>query len=206
MRRLSWTSGIAAANIRPGMLLQALMLCIALHVAGAAPADHAIQNQAETRNVERAVKAAYLCKFLGYVEWPPALFAQPGAPFVIGIAGNDAIADELERISAGHSVDGRPLTVRRIRPDDTLAGVHLLYIGQVDGARRSQLLKLAQQRPILTVTDSSAGQGQGGIINFKLVDSHVRFDVALGAAERSGLRLSSRLLSVALKVETGASP
>src|SRR4051812_8128170 len=34
---------------------------------------------------ERAVKAAYLYKFLGYVEWPVGVFAQPDSPFVIGV-------------------------------------------------------------------------------------------------------------------------
>jgi hypothetical protein len=45
---------------------------------------------------EATVKAAFLYKFPGYVEWgtPP----QPGAPFVIGVAGSDEIAEELERL------------------------------------------------------------------------------------------------------------
>jgi hypothetical protein len=41
------------------------------------------------------------------------------------------------------------------------------------------------------------------MINFVLDDRRVRFDIALDTAERSGLKLSSRLLAVARDVRTG---
>jgi hypothetical protein len=40
------------------------------------------------------------------------------------------------------------------------------------------------------------------MINFVAVDDKVRFDVALAPAERSQLKISSRLLAVARKVVT----
>ena len=45
---------------------------------------------------------------------------------------------------------------------------------------------------------------QGSMINFVIVDRRVRFEVALDSVERSGLKLSSRLLAVAQQVRTGA--
>lgn len=199
--RLPGLDGFAALRVRPLLLLQALALCIALHAA-AAPGNSA-PAQADSANVELAVKAAYLYKFLGYVEWPPAQFPGPGAPFVIGVAGNDPLASELERITAGRSVKDRQITVRRVRPDDSLTGLHLLYVGPGDSAHQAHLLKQAQQRPILTVTDAGP-MPAAGIIRFKVVDNRVRFEIALGAAQHSGLQVSSRLLSVALAVRTGA--
>jgi hypothetical protein len=200
--RLPALDGCAALRVRPILLLQALVLCMALHAAAAAP-DNDATAVPESTNVELAVKAAYLYKFLGYVEWPPAQFPRPDAPFVIGIAGNERLAGELERIATGRSVKGRRIAVRRMRTDEPLTGLHLLYVGPGDSARQAHLLKLAQQRPILTVTDAG-NAGEPGIINFRVVDNRVRFEVALGAAQRSGLQLSSRLLSVALAVQTGA--
>lgn len=200
--RLPALDGCAVLRVRPILLLQALVLCIALHAAAAAPGNGATA-ASEPADVELSVKAAYLYKFLGYVEWPPAQFPGPDAPFVIGVAGNDRLASELERIAAGRSVKDRRIAVRRVRPDDPLTGLHLLYVGPGDGARQPRLLKLAQQRPILTVTDAGTA-AVPGIINFRVVDNRVRFEVALGNAQRSGLQLSSRLLSVALAVQTGA--
>jgi hypothetical protein len=200
--RLPALDGSAALRVRPILLLQALVLCIVLHAAAATP-DNGVTAAPESTDVGLAVKAAYLYKFLGYVEWPPAQFPKTDAPFVIGIAGNDPLAGELERITAGRRVKDRRIAVRRVRPDDPLTGLHLLYVGPGDSARAAHLLKLAQQRPILTVTDADAVT-MPGIINFRVVDNRVRFEVALGAAQRSGLQLSSRLLSVALAVQAGA--
>jgi hypothetical protein len=190
--------------MRPILLLQALVLCIALQAASAI-ADNGAAAASESTDVELAVKAAYLYKFLGYVEWPPAQLPGPGAPFVIGVAGNEQLADELEHITAGRNVKDRRIAVRRVRPDEPLNGLHLLYVGPDDSTRQVRLLKLAQQRPILTVTDAGTAAAPA-IIHFRIVDNRVRFEVALDAVQHSGLRLSSRLLSVALTVQNGAPP
>src|SRR5690349_74091 len=35
------------------------------------------------------IKAQYLYNFTQFIEWPPEAFPYPGAPFVIGIIGED---------------------------------------------------------------------------------------------------------------------
>jgi hypothetical protein len=120
---------------------------------------------------------------------------------VIGVVGADAVAEELARITAGRTVNNRPLKVKRIAADDSLSGIHLLFIGKGESSRQSYWLKQAQQRPILTVTEAEGALGQGSAINFRLIDERVRFDVSLNAATRNGLKLSSRLLSVAASVQ-----
>src|SRR3954468_23532351 len=64
---------------------------------------------------DSAVKAAFLYKFPGFVDWPAGSFARPDAPLVIGVAGNDAVAGDLEQIVAGRTLEGRPVAVRRLR-------------------------------------------------------------------------------------------
>lgn len=154
--------------------------------------------------LERSVKAAFLYKFLGYVEWPPGSFAESGSPITIGVIGADDIAAELTQIAAGRTVNSRALAVRRLADGDPLAGLHLVFIGQTDGARLGRLLKSAQQRSLLTVTESDDALGQGSVINFKLTGGRIRFDVSLEAAEKANLKLSSRLLSVAHYVQKGS--
>ena len=61
--------------------------------------------------LEREVKAAYLYKFGSFVEWPEASFARPDSPLQIGVAGDDALADQLVRTVTGRSVAGRPIAV-----------------------------------------------------------------------------------------------
>lgn len=152
--------------------------------------------------LEHRVKAAFLYQFAGYVEWPPMTFAQAGTPVTIGVVGAAPLAAELSHVAAGRSIGGRPVTIRRLNPGESLAGVHVLFIGRDEGARVGQLARNALPQSILTVTETDGALDQGSMINFVVVDRRVRFEVALDSAERGGLRLSSRLLSVAQQVRT----
>jgi hypothetical protein len=147
--------------------------------------------------LERSVKAAYLSKFLGYVEFGEAA---PNAPLNVGVLAADDIATELARITAGRPIGGRPVQVRRLRDGDTLEGLQMVFIG-ADAARPLQALRAASEKSVLSVTEMDNGLQQGAMINFRLVDDRVRFEVSLPAAEKGGLRLSSRLLSVAYHIQ-----
>jgi hypothetical protein len=54
---------------------------------------------------------------------------------------------------------------------------------------------------ILTVGEIQGFPDDGGVINFRLEDSRVRFEINLEAAGRAHLRISSRLLSLAQAVK-----
>jgi hypothetical protein len=53
---------------------------------------------------------------------------------------------------------------------------------------------------VLTVTETAEALEQGSIMNFRIVDSKVRFEISLPAADQAGIKLSSRLLALAVKV------
>jgi len=146
---------------------------------------------------ESAIKAAYLFKFAGYVEWPETAFASSAAPIVIAVAGSEEVAAELERLLPGRTIDGRKGVVRRVKEGESLQGVHLAFVGRrVENAK--QQVRAAQQAGALTVTD--AGLESGAAINFVTADERVAFEVSLEGAERSGHRISSRMLAVAKRV------
>jgi hypothetical protein len=156
--------------------------------------------QTEGRAAEIQIKAAFLYKFGGFVEWPPRVFARPDSPIVIGVMGADALAEELERAVTGRTVQGRAVAVRRVRRGDPYAGLHVLFVGRSEAGRLGEILEAASGQPLLTVTDSEEGLARGSMINFVTVDDKVRFDIALPQAERGQLKISSRLLAVARKV------
>ena len=174
-----------------------LLACAAL----ASPAPSHAQNIGEAQTNERSVMAAYIYRFITYVEWPVSAFASPDAPIVIGVVNADDIVSELEPIVQGRTAQGRRLQVRRLAPGDALTGINVLFVGG-DGAQRvSQAAKLLTGRPVLTITGVERGMDHGSMINFVHVDGRVRFEVNVVAAEKSGLRLSSRLLTVATRIK-----
>jgi hypothetical protein len=152
---------------------------------------------AQPAATEAAVKAAYLHRFLSYVEWPPSALPAPTSPFMIGVLGSDAVASALPAIVAGRQHAGRPIGVRML-PSGTasLDGLHVLFIGRSTAAD-SVMARLAQ-RPVLVVTENEIDAG--GMLNFVVVDGRVRFEAAPAMAEQAGLKLSARLLAIAERV------
>ena len=162
-------------------------------------------NAQSAAELEYRVKAAFVCKFASYVEWPAQAFAAPDSPIVIGVVASDVVVDELTRTAAGLTADGRPLLVRRLQPGDSLAGAHLVYVARTEESRLAEAIAALKSQPVLVVTESSRGLALGGMINFVVVDDKVRFDIAPQVAEASRLRISARLLGVARSLSGKAS-
>jgi hypothetical protein len=166
-----------------------LTMLLASSLAGAAPA---VQAQLPS---EASVKAAFLYKFLAYVDWPATALTAANSPLVIGVLGADALGAELQAITAGRQVNGRPVLTRRMSNGDTLEGLHVVFVGR--GAP-SGVLERLRGRSILVVAED--GLEPGVMLNFVPIGGRVRFEAAPVAAERVGLKLGARLLAVAERV------
>ena len=152
-------------------------------------------------DLERQIKAAYLYKFVGYVEWPARALASEHAPIVFGVMGDDALADDLEALLRHRGEDARPVAVVRLKPFESLNDVQVLFIGRSESDHLAALVRQARERPVLVVTDTEGALALGSMINFEVVEGRVRFEVGLASAQKCGLILSSRLLAVAQVVE-----
>lgn len=144
------------------------------------------------------IKAAFLYRFAGYVQWPPAAMQAPR--FVIAVLGADAVAASLERALATIRIKDRPGEVRRIEDIRDARQAHIVYIGANHAEELDALLPQLANRPVLVVTDGERGLDAGGMLNFRTVDKRVRFEVAPETAEQVGLSISADLLAVAMQV------
>jgi len=179
-------------------LMALFLLCHALS-APALGADADTSFEAEQR-----VKAAYLYRFVSYIDWPPRSFENDNSPYVIGIVGAELVADELTRIAAAKTINGRALAVQRLRPGQPAAGVHMLFIGRTENERLDQWTRQVQGRPVLVVGEATGANATLAMINFRILEDRVRFDVQLDPVEKAGLKISSRMLSVANSVSKGS--
>ena len=170
-----------------------LLLALAWLAAGSAQAQFGAPT-------EEAVKAAYLSKIGHYVEWPARAAPPGGGRTTIGIIGADDVADNLSKLSAVRDTARGTLAVRRLRPGDALDGIHILYIGDAWFARSSAMVDQAGARSILVVTETEGALARGSVINFRVADERLRFDISLASAEKSGLKISSQLLALAATV------
>jgi YfiR/HmsC-like len=163
------------------------------------------QTETPSKGAEYQVKAAFLYKFAGYIQWPDKAAGPPDAPFTFGVLGADALADELAQLVEGRTLNGRTVAVQKLKPGASLDGVQVLFVGKGDATSIGGLRQWVKQRPVLVVTEFEGALERGSMINFVLAERRVRFEIALEPAEKSGLRMSSRLLAVAQKVLPGGS-
>ena len=154
----------------------------------------------EAQDAEYRIKAAFLCKFGNYVEWPDLPASAVQAPFEVGVFATPSVADELVIAARTQTVNGRPIVVRRLERSDSIDGLSLIFVARSHAARLAEVLAVVKDRPVLTVTETDPGTATGSMVNFIVVDDKVKFDISLSAAERGKLRISARLLGVARSV------
>jgi hypothetical protein len=149
---------------------------------------------------EYQVKAAFLYNFAKFVEWPPGSFVGGAAPLRICVFGQDPFGEELHNIANNKVINGRKLVVDQVADLAAARSCHILFITSSKKAEMKQIVESLRGADVLTVGDTKGFARMGGMINFVLEDNRVRFEVNQTAAEQTGLRISSKLLSVAVLV------
>lgn len=159
---------------------------LAATVAGAMPAAQDIP-------LEYRVKAAYLYHFVKFVEWP----APAGSRFVVCVAGQNPFGTVLADLVRGERSRGVPMETRVILEPDSAC--HVVFIPRT--ANLPVYLRAAAGMPTLTVGETPRFLAQGGMIQFFLEGTNVRFEINRAAAERVHLRISARLLQLSRPAE-----
>lgn len=145
---------------------------------------------------EYEVKAAFLYQFTKFIEWPGG---NPSGNFGLCIMGNDPFGKILNELD-NEPVGGQKVEVRRIRGPEDADGCRMIFISPSEADRMSRILNGLKKSPVLTVSEVSGFLQDGGIINFVKQGNKIRFEINLKDAEKAGIKISSKLLSLAADV------
>jgi hypothetical protein len=142
------------------------------------------------------VKAAYLYNLLLFVQWPD-LAEQ--APLRVCALAQGALARALapmaERKALGHRI-----LVRSLARGSDASDCHLLFIAEAEEMELAHTLQQVRGFPVLTVSDIAEFARLGGMVEFVTHERRLLLQINLAAARKAGLKISSKLLEVALKV------
>jgi hypothetical protein len=173
--------------------LRALLCWLPLALAQLLAAPGVAQDEGYSAD---SIKAAFLFHFAGYVDWPTQ--GRSRDALTIGVIGSPGVAAELRRILPGRTIDRLPLRLREMNANDDPTGVDIVYVPR---PQSDLIAHLRKQRHILIVSDVDGGLDRGAVINFVEFDRRIRFEVSMRSAGEMELKLSSRLLSAALRVK-----
>ena len=177
------------------LLLAIVAVCVML----GAPASA----QAQVAYEEGRVKAAFLVRFGQFIDWPAEAFKASEGAFVIGVIGSPPVFEGLKQITGNRAAPGRSVSAYALKSAGDLPHLHVLFVGASEKERMAQHVASVAGRPVLVVGEWDEAIAQGAAINFMLIERRVRFEIALDTAQKAGLVISSRLLSVAARVHRG---
>ncbi len=152
-------------------------------------------------SLEYQVKAAFLYKFIKFIEWPAEKFSSEQEPLTIGVLGDSPILSSLEAFS-GKEAGGRKLKIVSLSDANRLGGVHVVFISPSEKRPLQKILSSLKDKSILTVSESPDFGSLGGMLNFYIEKEKVRFEINPEAAQASGINISSKILRLAKIVHT----
>ncbi len=146
------------------------------------------------------VKAAFIMNFARFTIWPDAVMSTADNTVDLCVVGDQSLQPAFQSIQ-GKSIDSRTLDVNFRNQDDNLDECDILFIAGADQESAAEMLAEVQGRPVLTIGEEKDFAEQGGNINFIIIDGKLRFEINQASTRQQGLRLSSRLLGLAILIE-----
>ena len=177
-------------KIRPALIKAMVLLCAMVF---------AMDFECRGQPTEYQIKAAFIYNFARFVDWPTEAFADTNSPMVIGVLGENVFGNDLAQTINGKTIRGHPLIFKEFKSATDVKECHVLFISSSEKGRLSKIFAQLQGSSILTVGDEmDSFIGDGGMINLRIVDDKVRFEINNEAAKKANLVISSKLLSLAI--------
>ena len=144
---------------------------------------------------EYQIKVGFLYNFAVLTDWPQEV----GAKLNLCVYGRDPFGPDLDVLN-GKKVGVRTLAVQRKSFGESLRSCQIVFVPQRESGLIAGVIETLHDLPVLTVAESSDASHLGVVLNLRMNQGRIGFEVNQGAARRAGLNLSANLLRLALKV------
>ena len=143
------------------------------------------------------IKAVFLYNFTRYFEWP----TNEGSNFTITMVGeNQSILNELTKMSATKMVGKQKLVVKSISSLKDLGSTQILFLLTEKSSLLNDAISKTKGKGILLVTEKPGLGKDGSTINFIVQEKKHEFELNKKSAEKSGLKVSSSLQTLAKNI------
>jgi hypothetical protein len=146
---------------------------------------------------EYELKAAFLFNFAKFVDWPPNTFAEPKDPFTVCVLGTDPFGGALDDALRGKFIAEHPVSVTRVKRVADIIRCQILFVSAPESHHLPEVLVKLRGDCVLIIGETDDFASSGGVIQFTLEDNRIRFLINPDAADRAGLKISSKLLALA---------
>ncbi|MBI2423175.1 MAG: YfiR family protein [Candidatus Hydrogenedentes bacterium] len=169
--------------------------CLLLAVALSVPAVHGQRSASEEE-----LKAAFIFRFLNFIEWPENTFEKEDDPIIVGLLGESPMEKELDKALSGKYVQERPLQLKLGATAEALKDCQVVFIAESASEELAAVLEQLKGAPIVTVSDLPDFARKGGMIQLFRADNKVRFDINMDSVKSAKIKISSRLIQLASSI------
>ena len=162
---------------------------------------HADENGINHREYE--IRAAYLYNFLLLTEWPLEVAGQSKDRIMLAILGEPEFDSDIFLPITGKKIDNKKVVIKhyqKLEEIEEFEGCFLLYVGLTQAEHLSKIFDAVGDYPVILVSDIPGFLDQGGMIQFITNENNLRFMINKKPIDKSGLRISSQILRVALDI------
>ncbi len=191
---------------------------ILLALVCANPIASAADDEKEVRIAK--LKSAFLLNFVKFTTWPDGAFAEDDSPIVITVFGNGKIVPILNKTTKGVKVHGRQIVIQHATPPDPkqiknkdkleqawadtyqlLSNSHVVFCSELPDCPLGGVTAALVDRPILYVGDNVRCIRNGALLSMVQDSGRIVIYANSKASESKGVKISSKLLKLAIIVE-----
>lgn len=145
------------------------------------------------------IQSVYIYNFIKEIQWPPEY---GDGNFIIGIFGESDIEVELRRLAASRTANNRKIVVKKYaKASEIDKDCHVLYLATAYYSELSSVLQKTRGTSTLVVTHKEGAARFGSLVNFVTEKGKPRFEMNLTAFDKSHLKYTQQLKSVAISVD-----
>ncbi|UCH13833.1 MAG: YfiR family protein [Bacteroidales bacterium] len=141
-------------------------------------------------------QAMFIYNFSRLIEWPANY---KSGPFVIGIFGSSAVANEITSYTTGKKVGTQSITVQQLKSIDEISRCHILFIPFSRTKQLGQVVAKISNMSTLVITEKNGAIDVGSAINFLIIGDKLKFEIKQSNASKYGIKVSSKLQEMAFK-------
>ncbi len=147
----------------------------------------------------KEIKAAFLCNFAKFTQWPDSKFENITSPIVIGLVGEHTFGDAIYNIAKEAKVGNRTVVVKSFNNIKEATDAHIVYLGKADKTTISDSdINYIHTHNLLMVAENPSACEKGGMmICFSNSESTYGFNININSSKKANLTISAKLLKLA---------
>ena len=152
----------------------------------------------QNRPTIEELKAVFVYNFLKFAEWPEE---KENKHLNLCIIGKTPISEYIKSLNKKRIQD-KEIKVFEIKETEikNILQCQAIFLGEISEQNKKKILSKLKNKAILSISDQKEFVKQGGIIELLQEGNKLRFKVNFSLAQKSNLKISSRLLRLAKEV------